>query len=148
MSIFCKIIFPVFFLSVLINETTAQKLSFGGGMGCQFQYANISTDYAEVSGLAWGIGGRLHCNIGNHYRIGGLGSTWGLSYSQKSYFKMGYGGLTAEYVIKLNSSRIALGVLLGGGNITNLQVKAATPDGNVIEIYKTYSTSIFAPMFT
>lgn len=130
----------------------AKENRFGGGMGVHFQYADIQTDYGEPEGLAWGLGGRFHFNIGQHFRIGTLGSTWQLSYHnpglQGSYYELGYGGLTAEYLLPLLSGRIGLGVLVGGGVVTNLHVISKNSLDSISAVYKHFPTMIFSPMLT
>ena len=140
------------FLLVLSGLSRATEHRFGGGMGAYFQYADIQSDYGQLKGLAWGLGGRLHFNLGKHFRVGGLGSTWHLSYQapglKGSYYDLGYGGLTAELVCHISSARIGLGVLAGGGAATNLHVVSQNASDRISAIYTHSPTIIFAPMLT
>lgn len=145
---------PVFVLLFSAGSLFAKDDSprFGGGMGCLFQYASVQTGYGSLRGLGWGIGGRLHFYLGNHVRIGAMGSTWNLGYDSPglkgSYYDLGYGGLTAEYGWRFLASRISFGALLGGGGITSLHVVSEDADHNITGLYKSYGTAIYSPMVT
>ena len=125
---------------------------FGGGMGCLFQYASVQTGYGSLRGLGWGIGGRLHFYLGDHVRVGAMGSTWNLGYDNPglkgSYYDLGYGGLTVEYGWRFFFSRISFGAVLGGGGITSLHVVSKDTSNNISAVYKSYSTAIYSPMVT
>jgi hypothetical protein len=125
---------------------------FGGGMGVLFQYASVQSDYGSLNGLGWGIGGRLHFYIGDHFRVGAMGSTWSLGYDNPglkgSYYDLGYGGLTVEYGWRFFFSRISFGALFGGGGVTSLHVTSKDTDNNIIAVYKSYPTAIYSPMVT
>ena len=125
---------------------------FGGGMGCLFQYASVQTDHGSLNGLGWGIGGRLHFYLGDHVRVGAMGSTWGLGYDNPglkgSYYDLGYGGLTVEYGWRFFFSRISFGAVFGGGGVTSLHVTANNADGTISAVYKSYPTAIYSPMVT
>jgi hypothetical protein len=147
-------ILTAFLMIALLSPVSAKENSpmFGGGMGVLLQYSSVPTDNGTLSGPAWGIGGRLHFYLGDHFRIGAMGSTWNLGYDspgQKgSYYDFGYGGLTLEYGWRFYSCRLSLGGTFGGGAITNLHIIAAGSNEAINAIYDRHSTMVYSPMLT
>jgi hypothetical protein len=125
---------------------------FGGGMTGYFQYADVTTVHGNPAGLAWGLGGRAHFYLGKLLRVGGMGSTWRLGYSTRagddSFLTMGYGGLTADFVLELPVGRVTLGAFGGGGRMHNLHIYARTVDDTVSAAYDSYATMLVAPQAT
>ena len=127
----------------------AADARFGGGMGAHFQYADMESGAGRLKGLAWGLGGILHYRFGNHFRVGSMGSTWHLSYSTPglagSYQDFGYGGLTAEFCLRVKTGWAAIGIMAGGGRGTNLNVRSRAPGDSITARYSSFSAMVAAP---
>lgn len=125
---------------------------FGGGMTAYFNYADMPVSEGRIYGLGWGLGGILNCGLSDNFRIGCMGSTYRLDYSNPgargSYIDMGYGGLCAEYCIPVTTGRCALGLMLGGGEETNLHIWTAAGGDSISARYGSFGMMIGAPMIS
>jgi hypothetical protein len=152
---FCMRVITFFAVAFLLNASASAAppaSRFGGGMSVYFQYADMAGDYGRLHGLAWGLGGLLHFNLTNHFRLGGMGSTYRLGYESPglagSYLDMGYGGLTAEFCLPVPIGRFALGIMAGGGRITNLHVLSRTPGDSVAAHYESHAAMLASPILS
>lgn len=124
---------------------------FRGGMFLHTGFVKNQLDFPKVEGPVSGIGGKITFRSGPHMRYGTEGYVSNFAYGNNpGQYKMGWGGLLAEY--QLNDAKIApvLGLTFGGGKIHDLYVIAGEHHDNVPDeaIYKVYSSFIVAPHFS
>lgn len=146
-----KILFVILFFSVLVANAQRERELFRGGMFLHAGYVQNQLDFPEVKGLVDGIGGKITFRTGKHIRVGteGYVSTFGYGENEGQY-KLGWGGLLAEY--QLNDRKIApvFGLTAGGGKVHDLyMISGNYQDNNLDEaIYKVYSSFILTPHFS
>lgn len=125
---------------------------FGGGMAVQAGYVSVDTRHGEVSGLLFGLGGRLHFYLGRFLRIGGAGARVSMSYDapgrEGSYYSIGYGGLTLEFSGRVNRWRFSAGALAGAGGVDNLHIVRTYADDSVQAVLTGEPTFVAAPILT
>lgn len=130
-------IFLLFILnSVFSQETTlneSQKTfsykGFSGGMfihsgysiGKTFQVKIADNSYINTAatGGIFGLGGNLGFHFGKNMRFGGEGYVTNTYYENGSRFRIGWGGLFAEYMYRIKRLIPYIGVTIGGGKFTN-----------------------------
>jgi hypothetical protein len=131
------------------NQGSAES-RFGGGMTGYFHVASIRKADDRIRGLAWGLGGILNYNVSRNFRVGGMGSTYRLGYENPgmkgSFIDMGFGGLCLEYCIPIKADKVALGLMVGGGRVTNLHIWSKRPADSISARYESYGILIGAPI--
>lgn len=161
-----KIIFVVFFNLMLFSSLVASEKiknfayhGFSGGMFLHAGYIKgksfttyfpqndlISTQ--QVKGLTLGIGGKLALHFGEHWRFGVEGYASGARYgNNRSAFRIGWGGLLAEYTYRFNRFIPFVGLTVGGGGAKNMILLEATRHDFVSlpVIYREYGFPIINP---
>lgn len=102
----------------------------------------------QIKGMEMGLGGvaRFHFGTTNdQIRIGGEGYTSSVNYSpEKSYEKIGWGGLLIDYVHH-GKGRVSpfIGATVGGGGVRNHTFPSASIDDYVVEKYASYRKNTF-----
>ncbi len=141
----------VFLVFSLATNAQEKRELFRGGMFLHAGYVANQLDYPAVNGITTGIGGKISFRLGKHFRAGteGYATSYGYENNEGQY-KLGWGGLLAEYQFSDNRLTPVLGVTIGGGKIHDLYMV----DGNYIDnlpddaIYKVYSAFILNPHFS
>ncbi|RJO63447.1 MAG: hypothetical protein C4523_20070, partial [Myxococcales bacterium] len=103
----------------------------GGGVFAMILFNSHGTDLGDYEGPSVWVGGRGYTYLGeNHeWRVGGLGAGGGSTdetrqqtgnrlypFSEKRTVSGGYGGVTAEYVLRAGTGvEFPMGLLVGGG---------------------------------
>lgn len=116
------------------NSKTSLYTGYVGGVMIHMGYASggelLPSGYTEpiaVKGVTMGIGGRMMIGLGDKLRVGGEGYISSMSYGENREVTLGWGGLSAEYVLRFGAKcSVALGATLGGGSYTN-QCSLTTP---------------------
>ena len=98
-------------------------LHYIGGMYYGVGLHSFSTPLTSQDVIANNIGGRLAFSIGNHVRIGIMGGNTFKHYDERSsFYKIGHGGMTAEYFLIINRLTAGAGIYIGGAKYRNLYV--------------------------
>lgn len=141
-------------LAVLIVQNLFgqnERELFRGGMFLHSGYVQNQLDFPEVNGLVTGIGGKITFRTGKHIRLGTEGYVSNFAYPEnEGQYKLGWGGLLAEY--QFNDNRIApvFGLTAGGGKVHDLFLLDGNFTDNLTDesIYKVYSSFIITPHFS
>ncbi|MBD3242549.1 MAG: hypothetical protein GF331_18310 [Chitinivibrionales bacterium] len=133
-------------------EPDENRDRFGGGMAVQGGYVSLETDAGVIESGIFGLGGVLHFYIGPYVRVGGAGATLRMTYDSRggagSYYRVGYGGLTAELSWPLAERwRMSAGALLGMAGVDHLHITDAAGD-SVSAILDEHSTFVAAPLLS
>ena len=144
------LLFIFVFVSLFSLAQNRREL-FRGGMFLHSGYVQNQLDFPAVDGLVTGIGGKITFRIGSHLRFGTEGYVSNYAYpDNEGQYKLGWGGLLAEY--QFNDKRIApvFGVTFGGGKVHDLFVISGNLKDNLSDetIYKVYSSFIITPHFS
>ena len=146
-----RILIVFFFLTSLLANAQRERELFRGGMFLHSGYAQNRLDFPVVKGLVTGIGGKITFRTGEHIRIGteGYVSNYGYKKNEGQY-KLGWGGLLAEYQVNDHKIAPVLGITAGGGKIHDLFMLDGNYKDNETDqaIYKVYSSFIVAPHFS
>ena len=146
----------LFFLLLLLLIGVASSAQtnhelFRGGMFLHTGYVQNQLDFPKVKGLVSGIGGKITFRTGKHLRFGTEGYVSNFGYGEnEGQYKLGWGGLLAEYQFNDNKIAPVFGVTFGGGKVHDLYML----DGNFTDnstdktIYKVYSSFIVTPHFS
>jgi hypothetical protein len=136
----------------LINSYSQEKREhFRGGMLLHAGYISNDAGQTEIKGLCTGIGGKMVFPVGNNFRIGAEGYVSNYNYKESTgFYKLGWGGLLAEYQLSHKRLIPVLGVSFGGGKIRDLYPILGNYTDNVpdVAIYKNYHAMIIAPQFS
>lgn len=130
------------FLCVFVNaQDTKGKMAysgFSGGMMLHLGYVQSSdftftnpSETMQLKGLAFGIGGQLRINFGDHLRIGSEGYFSKHQYENSSYASIGWGGVLVDCVWEVGKFSPFVGGTIGGGSQTNV-TNFAKPKNNYI----------------
>lgn len=135
-------------LFCLLNFTIQARELFRGGMFLHTGYVKNQLVFPSVDGLVSGIGGKITFRTGNHWRIGTEGYVSNFGYKEnEGQYKLGWGGLLAEY--QVNNKRLVpvFGITAGAGKIHDLYVLSGNFENNDEDraIYKVYSSFMITP---
>ncbi len=134
------------------GPSTVQRDRFGGGMSIQVGAVSIATRHGELSGVMFGLGGRLHLYIGRFMRLGSAGASVAMNYESGGrdgcYYTVGYGGVTAEASLPLRRWRFSAGALVGAGGVDNLHIVQAHEHDSVRAVLTSATTFLAAPILT
>lgn len=129
------------------GQKTSQPLFIGGMFVHGGYISNLRIDQS-VSGPVSGIGGKLAFFISPYFRIGTEGYASTYNYSDATgFYKLGWGGLLAEYMLGNGKAIPVLGLTIGGGKIKDLYILEGK-DGDRLPdnaIYQVYTVAIVAP---
>lgn len=144
------LILSLLFLT-LVSVAQNHRELFRGGMFLHTGYVQNQLDFPEVNGLVSGIGGKITFRTGEHLRLGTEGYVSNFGYGEnEGQYKLGWGGLLAEY--QFNENRIApvVGLTFGGGKVHDLYLLSGNYHDNGADaaIYKVYSSFIVTPHFS
>jgi hypothetical protein len=146
-----RYLFIIFLIIWLGGNAQGKRELFRGGMFLHAGYITNKLDYPAVNGITTGIGGKISFRLGKHFRAGteGYATSYGYENNEGQY-KLGWGGLLAEY--QFSDQRLApvIGITLGGGVIHDLYVANGNFTDNLPDeaIYKVYSAFIANPHFS
>lgn len=142
------LLIPVFLLLFCFKGYSEYKPElFKGGMFLHTGYVSNNAE-PSVKGLVTGIGGKIAFRTGEHLRIGTEGYVSNYKYSDSNgFYKLGWGGLLAEYQFINGNYTPVLGITIGGGKVTDLYPLSGDFKDNSedIAIYKVYGTMVIAP---
>ncbi len=97
----------------------------------------------QLKGLPFGIGGAARVHFGKHLRVGSEGYVSTLSYANKSYASIGWGGVLADCAWTLGRFTPFVGGTLGGGRMKNVSVLQKPEEDYLLEgnnvSYRNYS---------
>jgi len=135
---------------LLFSSSFAQERGehFRGGMMLHAGLIGNQLENPEIKGVCTGIGGKIVFPVMKHLRIGTEGYVSNYKYSQsEGFYKLGWGGLLAEYQFLNKRLTPVAGVTIGGGKIRDLYPLTGNFTDNSADaaIYKVYSTIIIAP---
>jgi len=121
---------------------------FIGGMFVHAGYiSNLRVDQS-ISGSVSGIGGKLAFFMGPNFRLGTEGYASTYNYSDATgFYKLGWGGLLAEYMLGNGKIAPVFGLTVGGGRIRDLYILEGE-DGDRLPdnaIYQVYTVALIAP---
>ena len=145
-----RYLLAIFFVMLLLSSGFAQEKRehFRGGMMLHSGFISNKLENPEIKGFCTGIGGKIVFPVMEHFRIGteGYVSTYNYTNSEGLY-KLGWGGLLAEYQFLNKRLMPVAGVTIGGGRIRDLYPLAGNFSDNDadVAIYKVYSSMIIAP---
>lgn len=145
-----RYLLAIFSIMLLLSSGFAQEKRehFRGGMMLHSGFISNKLENPEIKGVCTGIGGKIVFPFMKHFRIGteGYVSTYNYPKSE-GFYKLGWGGLLAEYQLSDNRLTPVFGVTIGGGRIRDLYPLAGNFSDNDadVAIYKVYSTMIIAP---
>jgi len=130
--IFLLLLFNPLFSQEPTPKTSQNKFSykgFSGGMFIHSGYSVGKTFQVKISdntfrnvaatGGIFGLGGNLGFHFGKHMRFGGEGYVSNTYYENGSRFRIGWGGIFAEYMFHFKKIIPFAGVTIGGGKFTN-----------------------------
>lgn len=124
---------------------------FRGGMFLHTGLVKNQLDFPSVNGVVTGIGGKITFRIGEHLRAGteGYVSSYGYGENEGQY-KLGWGGLLAEYQFFNKKFTPVIGATFGGGKIHDLyMLNGSYTDNSPDEaIYKVHSSFVITPHFS
>ncbi|MBN2262189.1 MAG: hypothetical protein JW735_04700 [Prolixibacteraceae bacterium] len=143
-----KIIFIILLFSALTSGAQTHRELFRGGMFLHTGYVKNGLDFPKIDGMVSGIGGKITFRLGNHFRAGTEGYVSNYGYGQnEGQYKLGWGGLLAEYQFSNKRFTPVAGVTFGGGKVHDLyMLKGNFTDNEPDEaIYKIYSSAIVNP---
>ncbi|MDR0364743.1 MAG: hypothetical protein LBH92_06990 [Bacteroidales bacterium] len=154
----CILLFLIGFVEAQ-ERLSQRKMSFqgySGGMlfhmgyvkGSRFDVYDMQGNILKtcaVEGMPRGLGGAIRFKFGKCIRIGGGGYASTIKYNgNDSYMRVGWGGLLADCVWKINRWLPYAGATVGGGGVKNLTLLQDTKDDFVVEPYVLYrKSSIF-----
>lgn len=152
-----KIIFFIclfFCISTSMNGQIQEyeKHIFTGGMSYNFGFGKLGKTYNNQNGYFTGLGGAIYFHTWKHIKIGGTGAATSFYYKAnsntdtKSYFDIGYGGLTVSYYTSTAPLNFGVGVLIGGGKIQNIHLTDTIINNVYQAFYKKTSTFLATPM--
>lgn len=146
-----KALMIIGFLIVVCTAKAQPTELFRGGMFLHTGYVQNQLDFPKVEGLVTGIGGKITFRTGKHMRLGTEGYVSNFGYGDnEGQYKLGWGGLLAEY--QFNEKRVApvLGLTFGGGKVHDLYMLEGTFQDNEMDeaIYKVYASFILTPHFS
>lgn len=124
---------------------------FRGGMFLHAGYISNQSDFPTVNGITTGIGGKITFRLGKHFRAGTEGYVTTYAYeNNEGQYKLGWGGLLAEYQFSDRRLAPVLGLTVGGGKIRDLYMIGGNFYDNLTDeaIYKTYGAFIVNPHFS
>ena len=146
-----RLLLPIFILITFISSAQTHRELFRGGMFLHTGYIQNKLDYLSVDGIVSGIGGKITFRAGEHLRLGTEGYVSNFVYGDnEGQYKLGWGGLLAEY--QFNDKRIApvFGLTFGGGKVHDLYMLSGDFSDNTSDdaIYKVYASLIVTPHFS
>lgn len=120
-------------------------------MAIQSAYVSLQTDAGAIESGLFGLGGLIHVYVGRYARFGGAGASLKLSYDSPagdgSYYRIGYGGLTAELSLPVAERwRFSAGALAGMGGVDHLHIVARGVADSVEAVLDEHTTFVVAPM--
>lgn len=138
------------FVTFFSSAQTHREL-FRGGMFLHTGFIQNELDYPSVDGIVSGIGGKITFRTGQHLRFGTEGYVSNFGYGDNAgQYKLGWGGLLAEY--QFNENRIApvFGLTFGGGKVHDLYMLTGNYNDNATDeaLYKVYASFIVTPHFS
>jgi hypothetical protein len=146
----CKLLAFFLLISLIMNAQEHREL-FRGGMFLHTGFVQNQLEFPAVSGMVTGIGGKITFRTGEHIRLGTEGYVSNYGYGEnEGQYKLGWGGLLAEYQMNENRITPVLGITLGGGKIHDLYVTAGEYHDNLTDeaIYKVYASFVVTPHFS
>lgn len=145
------LLFSLFLFFSIFSFGQENRELFRGGMFLHTGFVQNQLEYPAVKGLVTGIGGKITFRTGKHLRIGteGYVSNYGYGDNEGQY-KLGWGGLLAEYQFNEKQLVPVFGITLGGGKIHDLfMLYGQFIDNNPDEaLYKVYTSFIVTPHFS
>ncbi len=143
------ILISIFILLISLKGFSEDKPElFRGGMFLHAGFISNNNTNTPVKGFTTGIGGKITFRTGKHLRLGTEGYVSNYEYPDSDgFYKIGWGGLLAEYQFLNSNFTPVLGVTIGGGKITDLYPLSGDFKDNIEDsaIYKVYGTMIVAP---
>lgn len=146
-----KVILLILLFSSLFSFAQNQREHFRGGMLLHTGFVQNQTDFPAVDGMLTGIGGKITFRAGEHLRYGTEGYVSNFGYGDnEGQYKLGWGGLLAEYQFNDQIITPVLGITIGGGKVHDLYVISGDFKDNFVDetIYKVYSSFIVTPHFS
>lgn len=146
-----KYILAVLLLVAIGVQAKRDRELFRGGMFLHTGYVRNQLDFPQVNGMVTGIGGKITFRTGTHLRFGteGYVSNYGYKGNEGQY-KLGWGGLLAEY--QFNNHKIApvFGITAGGSKVHDLYLLEGNYRDNTADnaIYKVYASFVLTPHFS
>lgn len=146
----------ILFLFILLicmkfSYSQEQRELFRGGMFLHTGYVQNQLEYPNVQGIVKGIGGKITFRTGEHLRIGTEGYVSNYGYEDNpGQYKLGWGGLLAEYQFNENRLVPVLGITFGGGKVHDLYMLNGNFTDNQADeaLYKVFSSFIVTPHFS
>lgn len=141
----------LFLFLVNISFSQEHREMFRGGMFLHTGYVANSLDNPNVKGIVTGIGGKITFRTGEHLRIGTEGYVSNYGYGENpGQYKLGWGGLLAEYQFNENRLVPVLGITFGGGKVHDLYMLTGDFADNQPDkaLYKVYASFIVTPHFS
>lgn len=142
------ILLSILIISVYSTSAQTHRELFRGGMFLHTGYVKNHLDYPNINGMVSGIGGKITFRLGNHFRAGTEGYVSNYGYGQnEGQYKLGWGGLLAEYQFSNKRFTPVAGVTFGGGKVHDLYMLGGNFSDNEPDeaIYKIYSSAIVNP---
>lgn len=150
MKIFLVALFALISISYsFAGEPDNEKKLFIGGMMIHTGYGeNQISDY-RISGMRFGVGGKLSFHLGKNFRLGSEGYSSTYSYSKfTGYYSIGWGGLLSEFQFSGKRIRPVASVTIGGGKVSNLIIEKQSGIAINTGMYNTYSVFVVNPSFS
>lgn len=159
------VIFLITFISLFSQDNQTENIKssgfsyhgFSGGMFIHGGYAKgkvFDVEFptgvikqVEATGPVFGLGGNLGFYFGKHWRFGGEGYVTNTYYDNESRFRIGWGGVLAEFLIPCKKFIPYIGLTIGGGKYTNsyFPVKPNGTLATISAIYHQQSIFILTP---
>ncbi len=101
-----------------------------------------------VNGLVTGIGGKLVFRLGDHFRLGTEGYVSSHNYpSNEGQYRLGWGGLLAEYQFTDTRLIPVAGLAFGGGSVHDLFLLGGNFTDQEADpaLYRVFSTFLLVP---
>lgn len=111
------------------SQSADEKLHFVGGMFYGSGYYKLENSHNKISEFSGCLGGRLSLFVTPKFLIGGMGNSVVVNYNPSSNYRIGSGGVVAEYLLTSGPAFLSMGVYSGGGRLKNMH--ATTTQGNL-----------------
>jgi hypothetical protein len=132
---------PLFFCLFAFSQVQQnEKRIFTGGMFYHGGYVMNNRSHQQVKGISHGLGGKLAFHLGKHLRVGGEGYSSGYAYpGNHGSYKLGWGGLLAEFQTGTKKLVPVFSLTAGGGKVKDLyfvsgSVKDSNPDNVILRM--------------
>ena len=145
------LLFSILIFSVFTTYAQTHRELFRGGMFLHTGYVQNQLAFPSVDGMVTGIGGKIAFRLGDHLRAGTEGYVSTFAYDDnEGQYKLGWGGLLAEYQFLNKRFTPVAGLTLGGAKIHDLYMLNGNYTDNYPDeaIYKVHTSFVITPHFS